>query len=63
MHYLRLIMFSENTFEKVCEGRLKRDYATAACVTACVEAHASIVRVHHVEAMSDVIAVADAIYK
>ncbi|XP_063934038.1 dihydropteroate synthase-like [Zophobas morio] len=61
--FVRTLDDCENTFEKVCEGRLKRDYATAACVTACVEAHASIVRVHHVEAMSDVIAVADAIYK
>eukprot|EP00122_Pirum_gemmata_P020403 Pgem_evm1s19075 len=40
----------------------ERDFGTAAAVTACVASNVSFVRVHNVEAMHDVVAVANAIY-
>ena len=41
----------------------ERDFGTASCVTACVLKGAFIVRVHNVEMMSDVVAVANAIHR
>ncbi|CCO30983.1 hypothetical protein BN14_05017 [Rhizoctonia solani AG-1 IB] len=41
----------------------EREWATAAAVTACIQAGADVVRVHNVEAMRDVIAVADKIWR
>ncbi|CAE6492857.1 unnamed protein product [Rhizoctonia solani] len=41
----------------------QREWATAAAVTACIQAGADIVRVHNVEAMRDVVTVADRIWR
>ncbi|KAL5639783.1 hypothetical protein ACGC1H_006382 [Rhizoctonia solani] len=41
----------------------KREWATAAAVTACIQAGADVVRVHNVEAMRDVVTVADRIWR
>ncbi|KAG8699516.1 trifunctional dihydropteroate synthetase [Ceratobasidium sp. 423] len=41
----------------------EREWATAAAVTACIQAGADVVRVHNVEAMRDVVAVADRIWR
>ncbi|KAG9095579.1 trifunctional dihydropteroate synthetase [Ceratobasidium sp. 370] len=48
---------------KAGEGAKERDWATAAAVGACVQAGADIVRVHNVEAMKDVVTVADRIWR
>lgn len=41
----------------------ERDWGTAAAVSACVEAGVDIVRVHNVTAMTDVVNVANAIWR
>ncbi|CAE6483868.1 unnamed protein product [Rhizoctonia solani] len=41
----------------------EREWATAAAVTACIQAGADVVRVHNVEAMRDVVAVADRVWR
>ncbi|KDN47591.1 hypothetical protein RSAG8_03381, partial [Rhizoctonia solani AG-8 WAC10335] len=41
----------------------EREWATAAAVTACIQAGAEVVRVHNVEAMRDVATVADRIWR
>ncbi|KAG8714048.1 trifunctional dihydropteroate synthetase [Ceratobasidium sp. 394] len=48
---------------KAGEEAKARDWATAAAVGACVQAGADIVRVHNVEAMKDVVSVADRIWR
>ncbi|KAG8744536.1 trifunctional dihydropteroate synthetase [Ceratobasidium sp. 414] len=48
---------------KAGEDAKERDWATAAALGACVQAGADIVRVHNVEAMKDVVVVADRIWR
>lgn len=59
-----IISRSQDQDEKSEEVPAKaREWATAAAVTACIQAGADIVRVHNVDAMRDVVKVADQIWR
>ncbi|CAE6487243.1 unnamed protein product [Rhizoctonia solani] len=58
-----IVARSRGNSETAPVGAQEREWATAAAVAACVQAGADIVRVHNLQAMADVVAVADAIWR